>query len=132
MELASAEMLAAVRAFFMLSAFRPGSLGDPFSGPLYEEEVRVGHWGGIGFGMGLNRQRVMTEVYPLNYLTGVHLEKEIKGMPLSTWIISNVKHGQLQPVTDAIWLWTVDESDIPEVRDQISDAGLIFVPESYF
>jgi len=96
-----------------------------------EEELAVNRWANIGMGESVFEQGIIREVYPRNYLAEVHLENSIDGQTLRSWITSNPSHGELQPVSNEITLWSVEVTQIPKVREALWSAGIIFNWRSY-
>jgi hypothetical protein len=65
------------------------------------------------------------DVYPLNFLGAGHLRRRVAGLSLKTWIAKSRERGQLEKLTDKLWVWRVPASSLPRVRRALSAAGLL-------
>lgn len=70
--------------------------------------------------------RFLRNVYPWSLLTDEHLDITVSGTRLEEWIREDSRRGSLTPFTDRMTLWTVDEAQIPALRQVLDAAGLFF------
>jgi hypothetical protein len=54
------------------------------------------------------RHRLLREVYPLNFLTGIQLDAPVHQRTLRSWIESEHRNGTLLSITQEVTLWKVD------------------------
>lgn len=67
----------------------------------------------------------LRDVYPYNIVSDLHLNRDVHGQSLESWIKSEPSHGTLEKITDTHWLWSIDEKDIPHAQDVLSSANLL-------
>lgn len=68
---------------------------------------------------------VLRDVYPVNYLTEVHLNRQIGGIPLRRSIEADVSRGTMD-TKGSISVWRVNERSINGIRAELDDVGLLF------
>lgn len=77
----------------------------------------------------LDRHGVYTllrDVFPWNFFTLAQLNIKVGAWRLEDWIKDNSSRGTLSHFTDEITLWTVPESAIPALREELLLAGVVF------
>lgn len=67
----------------------------------------------------------LRDIYPMNVLSQVHLDRIVLGSRLEDWILQNPIHGTLTKLTDNLWAWWVEETQIPHVLDALAPTGII-------
>ena len=102
---------------------------NAFSGPEYEESLRISRWGDTAMEGGMYRQGLLRDVYPYNLLTEVHLAARVEGVRLEEWIREGAGRGELAPFQGGVRLWKVDDAARERVRPALRQAGLIFDAE---
>ncbi|MBN9565641.1 MAG: hypothetical protein J0G29_06085, partial [Alphaproteobacteria bacterium] len=68
---------------------------------------------------------MLRDVYPLNFLSQAHLANQVEGMPFDQWVASDLARGTLNPLTDSMWSWRVEEDNIPAIREALRPTGLV-------
>lgn len=93
-----------------------------------EEKRKVSFW---VFGMDKQvwRQGLLRDVYPWNFLTRPHLEKQVSGLSLEDWVRQDTRRGSLIPLGGTT-LWEVSPPELAEVKQVLWDAGAIHRPRS--
>ena len=99
---------------------------NAFSGPQYEEMLRISRWSDTGKRGQVYRQGLLRDVYPYNFLTEAQLSAPVGGTRLGEWIRLGAERGELAPFEGNVSLWTVDDAARPRVRKVLQEAGLIF------
>lgn len=75
-------------------------------------------------------QGLFRDVYPLNFVTGAHLDNRIGSRSLLEHIrTSPLVLGSITPLDEGFYLWQVPESELDEVRAFLDGAGLLLAPE---
>lgn len=69
----------------------------------------------------------LRDVYPLNFISQAHLERQVEGKSFKQWIELSPHHGTLESVTDTLWMWSLNEGDISSVREALKNADLLVV-----
>ncbi len=69
---------------------------------------------------------LLRDVYSWNFVTEPQLGKPVGNMSLEQWIQGNKQRGHLARLCDNTALWKVDEVQIPLVRHDLAEAGIIF------
>ncbi|WP_174970175.1 hypothetical protein [Burkholderia lata] len=64
-------------------------------------------------------------IYPLNVLNEEHLEIRVNDLSLKEWIESDSSRGSLKSISNKMWLWSVKETDLPEVNNACGEAGIL-------
>jgi hypothetical protein len=98
-----------------------------FSGPEYEEALRVSSWA-VGMKNEVYRKGLLRDIYPYNFLTKAQLTGTVCGISLSQWIQQDKSRGILTPYEGDMWMWSVEESAIGQIREILQDEGRIFAP----
>lgn len=96
-----------------------------FSGPEYEEKLRITRWG-EAMGQHAYRDGFVRDVYPCNFLTNPQLSRSVAGASLHDWITHDASRGQLTEFAGDVFLWSVDEAVIQPVRDVLHREGVIY------
>ncbi|MFT5525572.1 MAG: hypothetical protein ACI9HK_003542, partial [Pirellulaceae bacterium] len=97
----------------------------------YEGALTVSRWGDLGMVEEVYKQGVLRDVYPQNYLTEPQLSRMMGRETLREWIDSESSRGMLTSLDDRMMLWTVTDSQINSIRDELWSAGAIFDWKSY-
>jgi hypothetical protein len=67
----------------------------------------------------------LRDVYPLNFLSDVHLNVPLRGMTMREWIESNAGRGSLEKLAGKSWSWTIPSKSLGEIRKCLAQEGLI-------
>ena len=67
----------------------------------------------------------LRDVYPYNIISDLHLNRDVHGQTLESWIKSDPSHGTLEKISDTHWLWTVEDQHIPKAQEVLSSAHLL-------
>ena len=67
----------------------------------------------------------LRDVYPYNIISELHLNRDVHGQTLESWIKSDPSHGTLEKISDTHWLWTVEDQHIPKAQEVLSSAHLL-------
>ena len=67
----------------------------------------------------------LRDVYPYNIISELHLNRDVHGQTLESWIKSDPSHGTLEKISDTHWLWTVEDQHIPHTQEVLSSAHLL-------
>lgn len=67
----------------------------------------------------------LRDVYPYNIISELHLNRNVHGQTLESWIKSDPSHGTLEKISDTHWLWTVEDQHIPKAQEVLSSAHLL-------
>lgn len=102
-----------------------------FSGPLYEEKVRISSWTD-GMELHVYRDGLLRDVYPHNFLTSPQLSRRVAGVPLQTWIEQEPSRGRLAAFEGDMSIWSVEQSAIPRIREVLLKEGMLFDAQTYF
>ena len=99
--------------------FNHGTIGGNWS-PLEEEKI----W---SWSMHYPNYEVgnLRDVYPYNIISDLHLNRDVHGQTLESWIKSDRRHGALEKLTQTHWLWTIEDEHIPDAQDVLSRANLL-------
>ena len=65
------------------------------------------------------------DIYPLNFLSGGHLERNVGNMSLKEWIHCDVSRGRLTHLDNAFWVWEIDASQVCRVRNELIAEDLL-------
>ena len=97
------------------------------SGRLSDEErTLVGRWGKVYRNGGKYKTGDLRDIYPINILSGAHMEREIfPKTKFRNWIESSEKHGNLQKLNNELWSWHVSDELISPVRESLRPTGMI-------
>jgi hypothetical protein len=68
---------------------------------------------------------LLRDIYPLNILSHPHLNQDIYGQSLRSWIDSSLNHGELKQLTSDIWSWWVPNEHIDQIRDDLKDTNIL-------
>lgn len=90
-----------------------------------EEGDRISQWT-EAVRYGLPELGLIRDVYPWNFLTAAHLKRAIGKETLHHWIHAAANRGALSPLTDRVFLWAVDDLNIPKVREALVEADIVF------
>jgi len=67
----------------------------------------------------------LRDVYPINFLSPPHLERDVYGQPLKNWILSSPDHGSLKQLNETLWSWHIEEEKISSVREDLRNTGIL-------
>jgi hypothetical protein len=98
---------------------------DEFSGPEYDAAVRVSHWTDA-MDERVYMQGILRDIYPYNFLTEPQLTRNVGVKPLNDWISTDSSRGELSHFEGDVWLWSVPDEQIPTLRDELRQHGMIF------
>jgi hypothetical protein len=90
------------------------------------DAVRINRWHSVGMVQRVYEKGLLRDVYPWNFLTEPHLNRQVEGVSLRQWIEQNQIRGVLSLVAGDVWLWEVGDSQIPHVRTAMANAGMVF------
>jgi hypothetical protein len=96
------------------------------TGDAYEERRSISRWGNIGMRKEVYREGLLRYVYCWNFLTRPQLDRQVEGTSLADWIQGDSQRGRLSFFSKSVWLWNVDEVNLPSVRDRLHEGGAIF------
>jgi len=99
---------------------------DVPTGKAYAEARNISRWCDMGMVDQVWRQGLLRDVYPWNFLSRPQLTKEVGGLPLEQWVRQDARRGTVSPLCDGVSLWEVNESDLPQLRSALRNAGIIF------
>ncbi len=101
-------------------------LGVGLTGDAYEEARSISRWCDLGMVKQVYRGGVLRDVYPWNFLTQPQLSRLVGGVPLERWVRQEAGRGAITSFCDGVSLWEVNETDLPQVRAALRQAGAIF------
>jgi hypothetical protein len=67
----------------------------------------------------------LRDIYPINFLSSPHLERDVDGQSLKSWILSSPDRGDLKQLNETIWSWHVPEERISSVREDLRNTGIL-------
>jgi hypothetical protein len=67
----------------------------------------------------------LRDIYPYNIISDLHLNRDVHGQTLESWIKSDQTHGTLEKISDTHWLWSIDDQHIPHAQEVLSSANLL-------
>jgi hypothetical protein len=102
------------------------SQGLASSGPEYEEALQISRWSNIGRARRVYQRGLLRDVYPHSWLNLSQRSSSVCGVSLETWIESDPLRGKLQPEKDGLRRWDVEPPHLPEIRNALWQAGVIF------
>lgn len=111
--------------------FGMGYGSEILKGEAYEEARNRARWGDIGMVEQVWREGLLRDVYPWNFLTRPQLTRPIGKVSLEQWIRQDARRGRLSPLCDGVFLWEVDDANIPDIRRALRQAGAIFDWRTY-
>ena len=71
------------------------------------------------------KEDLLRMVYPVNILSGRHLDADVAGVVLKDWIGENVGRGTLEPLTPSTCLWYVETDQLPNVNKTLGEVGIL-------
>jgi hypothetical protein len=86
---------------------------------------RIGDWFRERMRRNRHVQGLLRDVYPLNFLSRPHLENPVDGQPLAEWIAAAAGRGELAPMADGVWCWSVPPESLEGVRAILRPRGLL-------
>lgn len=98
---------------------------DSFSGPKYEESVKISQWT-EGMAQHVYRNGLLRGIYPHNFLTDAQLSRNVRGGTLASWIQEDGNRGSLVEFQGHVWLWSLDDSEIGNVREVLEREAIVF------
>jgi hypothetical protein len=105
--------------------------GEILSGEAYEEACNMARWGDIAMPKQVYREGLLRDVYPWNFLTRPQLTRKVGKVTLEQWIRQDARRGKLSALCDGVSFWEVVEANIPDVRHELRQAGVIFDWRTY-
>ena len=67
----------------------------------------------------------LREVYPINFINENHLRYEVfSKITLKDWILAEDCRGKLEKVTDELWAWIIEESDLEKVTIDLAPSDI--------
>lgn len=96
-----------------------------------EEGDRISAWGHTAMPDRVWEKGLLRDVFPWNFFTAPQLAAQIDGVPLRQWIEQDPRRGTVAELVPDTMLWEVPDDRIPEVRDALDEAGLIFDMAKY-
>lgn len=91
-----------------------------------KEKVKIGKWGSYGMEKEVFRAGMLRDVYPWNFLSNSQLKAKRQNQTLEEWIGERRGRGILSRLTKGMFLWSLDEQEIPAVRKAMYKADRIF------
>lgn len=95
------------------------------------EQERVSRWLDTGMEKRGYRDGLLRDVYPINYLSGKHLQRPVGRTTLEKWIRQEPARGTLGEPEFGLSRWVVAEKKISTVRSELSPSGLLFNEEGW-
>lgn len=90
------------------------------------EQRRIGDWGSYYSDRWVPKAGELRDVYELNYLSDIHLNRPVGNVPgspsLRDWI-SSADAGSLSPINESLTLWELNISRRDEIRQTLLDGG---------
>lgn len=74
---------------------------------------------------GTYKTGMLRDIYPMNFISKIHLDQPVYGGSLQQWIESSSLHGELEKFNENLWLWTVPEDKTESIANDLKDTGLI-------
>ncbi len=65
------------------------------------------------------------DVFPLNFISLVHLAQAVEGVPLEAWIRADRSRGTLVSISTNLWSWELPDNSLVRVRDTLQRASLL-------
>lgn len=90
------------------------------------ESEKIGKWyRAYSFEDGTYKTGMLRDIYPMNFISKIHLDQPVYGGSLQQWIESSSLHGELEKFNESLWLWTVPENKTESIANDLKDTGLI-------
>lgn len=89
------------------------------------EADRIAAWK-VGIKNRVYERGLLRDVYNWNFLNDSHLDQRIRKVSLKQWIEQDQENGVLLPTAGSLQLWEVQDTQMPNVRRTLQDAGVIF------
>lgn len=90
------------------------------------EQRRIGDWGSYYSDRWVPKAGELRDVYELNYLSDIHLNRPVGNVPgspsLRDWI-SSTDAGSLSPINETLTLWELNTSRRDEIRQTLLKGG---------
>lgn len=67
----------------------------------------------------------LRDIYSYNFLSKLHLERDVFGTTMKEWVESDLSRGMLTKITDTLWSWHLDPDYIQPVRSALSTTGFL-------
>lgn len=99
--------------------------------PEREQALRISFWGRAMVDR-LWKQGVLRDVYPVNFLNTIQLDRCVGKLSLKQWIQMDPCRGQLEAVTDELSLWEVANGNLMKVREDLRTEDIIFDWRKYY
>jgi hypothetical protein len=100
-------------ALYALGAFGGYATDSP------DDSDRVECWGNEIFRRARHLQGYFRQVYPVNLLSPKHVRTVVDEKTGQPFV------GQLEPIDEGHWIWTVADEDIPKAEDALRQAKLL-------
>lgn len=99
--------------------------GLGYSDAEEQERNEITNWFYERRGPNRHLQGLLRDVYPLNILTEVHVNHLVGDATLQEWIAASDGRGTLRRANENLWFWRLEEEQIPPVRRELSNAGML-------
>ncbi|WP_010300865.1 hypothetical protein [Candidatus Odyssella thessalonicensis] len=91
-----------------------------------EEEDKIAQWGNeYALSNGCYKTGDLRDIYPLNILSRMHLDRVVNGCRFEDWIHAAPQRGSLEQITDSLWTWWVEADNIAAIRTALAPSGMI-------
>jgi hypothetical protein len=122
------------RLFRLGPSFYPGGICVGLENNRRERE-RISKWMHATIAakeQNISVSRFLREVCPMNFISRYHLDElMVEQRTLREWILESPKHGELSPLAGNMWLWTVNERQIPKIYEHLGRRGLLICYGGY-
>jgi len=89
------------------------------------ERDRIGAWMRERLNSRRHLQGLFRDIYRLNVVYSLHLSRVIGGLALARWIEESRNRGVLRAIDNGAWVWELSDEQIPLVRSDLLNAGLL-------
>lgn len=89
-----------------------------------EEREQINIWG-LKYGSSKYHLGQLRDIYPYNFLSQAHLDNKIGNQSLHNWIKSEQNRGELTPLTQTLWCWSLTPEQIATVHESLKSTGLL-------
>jgi len=69
----------------------------------------------------------LRDIYSINILCPSHLDRQVGSQSLHDWICASPQNGELTPLTDELWFWWIEESEISRIREALKPHDLLVI-----
>ncbi|MCL5802139.1 MAG: hypothetical protein M1283_06490 [Gammaproteobacteria bacterium] len=70
-------------------------------------------------------RNMLRDVFPINFLSGDHLRRNMGSRTLKEWINSNPTHGTLTNLNEEIWVWEIEKRQIAAIREAMTRENML-------